>query len=117
MGSMLNNEEYDYTFYTDTEPDTQKFMLEAISDFCDKCIGYPDAVYINCWRRITTLTPDKWLSIKSGVVPVLVKSPQDNDIPVFLDNIPLPAHVALCIRKKATPPTNVVPPVPIVGES
>jgi len=114
---MLNHEEYDFTFYADTESDTVKFINEAVSDFCDKHIGYPDAVFLQCWRRVTTLPSDMWTSIKIGVVPIAVKSPQDNDIPVFLDNLPLRPDTALCIRKKAIPPNNAVPPVPTLGDS
>lgn len=92
---VMPHEVYDYSFYTDTELDTEKFILTAIEDFANKHIGFPDVVYIEFWRRLTGLSHDRWNIVYHGAVPIAVKTPQDNDVPLIFENLYLRPDVAI----------------------
>lgn len=109
------HEIYDYSYYRDTELDTAKFCLAAIEDFAQKYIGFPDIVYLEFWRRITTLPHEQWNIIYHGAVKIAVKTPQDNDVHLMFEGLYLPPDVAICVRKKAPTPQSFIQPVPTLG--
>jgi hypothetical protein len=108
-------DEYDVTFYNSPEENTEKLLEDAITAFSNQCIGFPDVVYMEFWRRLTGLPKEKWTEIKHGAVPIQVRTPHDNDVPLQFEGITLRKDVVICARKRAIiPAPNTINPVPVV---
>jgi hypothetical protein len=108
-------DEYDVTFYADSEPNTEKLIEDAITAFSNQCIGFPEVVYLEFWRRLTGLPKEKWTQITHGAVPIQVRTPHDNDVPLQFEGLTLRKDVVICARKRAViPAPNSTNPVPVI---